>query len=332
MASKHHYLIGSPNHDAPKTVVITGAARGGTSMVAGTVRELGINLGARLGENHEDPQFLPKDLDHIRSIVAKRNEDLDTWGWKMPHSLAYLDEIEADLRNPHIILVWRNVLATALSQVNRSGATIDNALAYSQARLQEMIEQLAKFKSPVLLVNYEQAVRDPEEFVNTLAEYLDVQVTADMKKNCLRFIDPKKGYQQVSETFFEVTEIEGPFVDTVEHIIVPRGLEQVDDTPFYRHVKPNPRFILRTGKPKPLPDDVVVTLENTTNDVSDIKFLLDFDWQFSQNLAFKAKVAPGVHSFRVQSNGKLKRIAVVPSITDDQSDLINVQLLACDQQ
>ena len=38
-----------------------GVERGGTSMVAGVVRAMGINLGDHAGRNHEDPNFLKDD-------------------------------------------------------------------------------------------------------------------------------------------------------------------------------------------------------------------------------------------------------------------------------
>jgi len=328
VSSKNHFLIGNPNHSGPKTIVIVGTARGGTSMVAGTVRELGINLGARLGENHEDPKFLPQDLDHIRSMIKLRNEQLDTWGWKMPHSLAYLDQIEDDLRNPHIILVWRNPLAIALSQVNRTGAEIGNALNFAADRLQQMVDKVSKLKSPVLLVNYEQGIRQPNDFINATANFLGVEVTPAMRQYCLNFIDPDTGYKQVSQTYYEVEKVDGDFPDAVEHIRVPRWLEEVPGTPDHTPTNPHARFIMRTGQQRPLPKDFILKFENSSAAPSKIQLLFDYDWEFSQNLSFRDEVAPGVHTYRIKTNGQLKRLGVIPSITDNKSDLVNVELRA----
>lgn len=326
MRSKNHLMIGSPDHSGPKTVVIVGTARGGTSMVAGTVRELGINLGARLGENHEDPKFLPQDLDHIRSVIKLRNEELDTWGWKMPHSLAYLDEIEQDLRNPHIILVWRNPLAIALSQVNRTGAKIDNGLNFAADRLQQMVEKIQQLTAPMLLVNYEQGVRQPDDFIDMIAGFLGIEVTPEVRQNCLNFIDPDTGYKQVSQTYYEVEKITGDFPDTVEHIRVPRWMEEIPGSADHSPTNEHARFILRTGQKRPLPKEFVLRFENSSATSSKIQILFDFDWEFSRNLSFKDEVEPGVHTYRIITNGRLKRLGVIPSFTDNKSDLINVEL------
>ena len=327
MTSKHHFLIGTPDHSAPKTVVIAGAARGGTSMVAGTVREMGINLGERLGENHEDPQFLPLELDIIRARIQERNESLDTWGWKMPHSLGYLDEIEPDLRNPHIILVWRNSLATALSHVTRSGAGIDESLTYSTRRTLDMVEKLRLIKSPVLLVNYEQAAQHPEDFTETLAQFLGVDLDQQMRKNCLRFIDPETGYKQVSQTYYHVDKVTCEFDTPLQHVLVPKALELIEGSAHFLATGGHPRFIMRTGQKRPLPKEFVLRFENASSETSNIQFLFDFDWQFSQNMSFKSEVEPGIHCYKITTNGKLRRIGLIPNITDGKSDLINPQLL-----
>ena len=104
------------------TVVIVGVQRGGTSMVAGVARELGVNLGKNLGNNHEDPEFLSKDLDKIRNVIASRNQSFDVWGWKMPHSSEYLLELLADVRNPFVIVVVRNLLAVSYTHLRVSCA------------------------------------------------------------------------------------------------------------------------------------------------------------------------------------------------------------------
>ena len=296
-------------------------------MVAGTVRELGVNLGLRLGANHEDPQFLKKDLGHIRDMIADRNNTYDTWGWKMPHSLEYIDQIEADLRNPHIVIVWRNTLATAMSQVSRSNASIHHALRFSADRMNEMVEQTAALNSPILLIDYDKAIAKKEAFLDELSSFLGIDPTEEMRENCLRFIDPQKGYQQVSDTYYEVTRVtekNHPTQLDVLHVLI--GIEPVPGQPFLNVTRPHPRFIFRTGKEKPLPKEFVVRFENRTDKVSKVQLLFDFDWQFSQNLSFKTEVEPGVHAFKISTNGKMQRLGVVPSITNDTSDLVLVDV------
>lgn len=325
--SKYHYVIGETCHSSPKTVVIMGAPRGGTSMVAGTVRELGINLGKRLGENHEDPRFLTTERAKLLKVIGERNEQNDDWGWKMPHSIDYIDEIEDELRNPHFILVWRNVLATAISQVNRSDTDLNNALQFSMERQGTMVEKAEKLKGPIMFVDYDRAISNKQDFVDAVSGYLGVDLTDEIRRNCMRFIDPSVGYQQVSSTFYDVQGVDdADYPNAMEAKKVLRQLEETPDRKVFKVVGRHPAFIFRTGKNRPLPEEFVVRFENKSDTPQQVRILFDFDWEFSQNLAHKPVLGPGVHAFRVQTNGLLKRCAVLPPITDGESDLFDVEL------
>jgi len=326
--SKYHHEIGSPDHTKDKTIVIMGVARGGTSMVAGTVRELGIFLGDRLGENHEDPQFLPLEVDKILEVISRRNGEHKTWGWKMPHSLQYIEQIQSDLRNPHYILVWRNTLATAISQVNRSDSNINNALEYSSNRLQEMIEKTKLLNGPVLLVNYEQAINHKDDFIGTLAEFVGVEISDQVRENCQRFIDPETGYQQVSKTYYRVEKAEDK-ADLVS-LKIPRVLRQMErheNLPVFVATGKNPAFIFKAGKGKTLPEEFIVRFKNTNKSDSDVRFLFDFDWNFSRNMSRLLRAKPGINSYKITSNGQMRRFGIVPEAKNAQCELVLVELL-----
>ena len=326
--SKHNHTMGTPDHSADKTIVIMGVARGGTSMVAGTARELGIFLGDRLGENHEDPQFLPLDIDKIREVIGRRNDEHKTWGWKMPHSLQYIEDVQSDLRNPHYILVWRNTLATAISQVNRSDSTISNALEYSANRLQEMIQKTKLLNGPVLLVNYEQAINFKSDFVDTLADFVGVTVDDEIRENCLRFIDPETGYQQVSKTYYRVEKAEKN--SDRASLKVPRVLRQLkrsEDLPVFVTSGKNPAFIFKAGKGKFLPKEFVIQFKNIEKSETKVRFLIDFDWNFSRNMSQMVTAKHGLHSYKIISNGKMRRFGVVPTALNKQCELVLVDIL-----
>jgi len=326
--SKHHFTLGTPNHETPKTIVIMGVARGGTSLVAGTVRELGINLGVRLGENHEDPQFLTKDLDQLRKVIAKRNEKLSTWGWKMPHSIDYIAELQHDLRNPHFIFVWRNTLAAAISQTRHSDADIHAGLNFAVQRLADMKAAVDKVEYPTLLINYEQAIANKDAFIDTLAEFLDIEVGEAVRNNCRDFIDPSTGYKQISTTYYEAQPIDAH--ETLEHIKTRRTLRHLEINEESRLAEitgRNPAFIFAMPEGF-LPETFIVHFNNHTDGVSFTKLLFDYDGQFSHNMAVKLDAKPGVNRFEVKTNGKLNRIAVIPSAAEDRvSDLRFVQLM-----
>lgn len=181
-----------------KTVVIVGVQRGGTSMVAGVVRELGINLGRNLGNNHEDPEFLSKDIEKIREVIAKRNENNEVWGWKMPHSSEYLADLLPDIRNPHVIIVFRNLLAMAESQLKRSETDFAKAFQFSWTRLNQVASIVGKLSCPLMLVNYEQAISKPDAFIDELTLFLGISPTLDARTRAEDMINPERGYRRLS--------------------------------------------------------------------------------------------------------------------------------------
>ena len=90
-------------HPAKRTFVVAGVERGGTSMVAGVCRALGVNFGDKAGLNHEDPAFLKENTSQLKQAIKLRNEKCDVWGFKAPKASLYLDFFEKNLRHPFYI-------------------------------------------------------------------------------------------------------------------------------------------------------------------------------------------------------------------------------------
>src|SRR5437588_9464001 len=93
------------------TVIILGMPRGGTTVVAGVAQRCGLFIGSKLPINLEDPDFSHVPIQTMRESIAKRNETFDAWGWKYPAAARYVDKLIPDLRNPRLIVVWRDLVA-----------------------------------------------------------------------------------------------------------------------------------------------------------------------------------------------------------------------------
>lgn len=184
--------------EAPRTVVCFGTPRGGTSMVAGTIAGLGVFMGPDLPKNIEDPMFNP-DVDKALSmedfkarlpdVIAQRNNAHRVWGWKYPRANRYVEEILPQLRNPHLVLVYRDpVPATARAKPE------DDRAVFRELRRRLRMEmdnlQIAqRAKCPTLMVSYERASRNPEEFIAQLAEFLQLTPPDDLGP-LLAFMEP----------------------------------------------------------------------------------------------------------------------------------------------
>lgn len=184
--------------DAPRTVVCFGTPRGGTSMVAGAIAGLGVFMGPDLPTNVEDPMFNP-DVDKALSmeqftarlpgVIAERNSAHRIWGWKYPRANRYVEEILPMLRNPHLVLVYRDpVPATIRSKPE------DDRAAFRELRRRLRMEmdnlQIAqRARCPTLMVSYERASKQPEAFIGQLASFLQLTPPDDLGP-LLAFMEP----------------------------------------------------------------------------------------------------------------------------------------------
>jgi hypothetical protein len=330
-ARARHIVLGTPNHDAPKTVVILGLPRGGTSMVAGVVRELGIDLGPRLGVNHEDPHFLPTDLDVIRRRIRERNAQDQTWGWKMPHSTDYIDRIETDLRNPHVIFVFRNILGVALSQERHSAAELDIALDFSLQKMGTMLSKIGKLSCPKLLIDYDSAVRAKEDFVSTLSSFLGLEPDSAEVTRALAFIDPAQGYRQIAANYYLVSRVDAPGMGAeVRAARKDRHLRKSEDGKAFLLNGSNPGFVFTPAGAEHLPARIVFSFNNVTGVARDARFLFDYDGHFSRNMSQIVSATPGQNHFLVETNGEARRICIIPEMVDDKSSIMLFSLTSPD--
>jgi hypothetical protein len=182
-----------------KTLVVLGSPRGGTSMLAGLLRELGVHMGDRIDRhNHEDQAFVSEDLEQIRATIAQRNAEHPVWGWKVPDSIRYLPEIEVLLRNPHYLAVFRNPVGVAASMRRYSA---DMPLQTGLKRAMEyfhLIEAfIARTHDPVLLVDYEAAVAAPAALAESLGAFLRLELDGEAIKQAAAFVGASGGYRPV---------------------------------------------------------------------------------------------------------------------------------------
>ena len=102
-----------------RTILVTGIARSGTSMVAAVLRAAGLHMGDFVHDVvHEDGQMQEilqsRDTAMLRRLIGQRNTQHKQWGFKLPslHTLMRHDEVGL-FRNPHLIATrWRSRCGT----------------------------------------------------------------------------------------------------------------------------------------------------------------------------------------------------------------------------
>ena len=190
---------------SPKTVVIFGAARGGTTMVARVVQSLGIYLGDDIGVNFEDDAFNLQRLQLFPSkepealkasllqTIQERNQVRDVWGWKYPNAARYLPLILPALRQPRFICVFRDCISTSsrmLGPKMSKGQDPLDALDVNLNIQRENLRLIRNSKVPSFLCSYEKAISDPRDFVKTLANFVGVDFNKRIVKAAVEQIVP----------------------------------------------------------------------------------------------------------------------------------------------
>ena len=176
------------------TFNVFGVPRGGTTMIARVAEKLGVCMGSDLPANYEDSEFnfdkfsdsIKRDQESLVSTlfaaIKRRNAMHDVWGWKYPRAHRYLPLIIDQVRNPHLICVMRDPVASSLRPLSRKhmpkegkrclpARIINQHLIYQQKN----IALIDEFERPTFLCSYEKAILDPPRFVADLSAFIDLR-------------------------------------------------------------------------------------------------------------------------------------------------------------
>ena len=176
-----------------KTVVVLGAARGGTTMVAAVLQALGVFMGEKLGPVLEDVALSraveSRDMVRLKEIVARRNAAHALWGWKRPSAFEYSDVWQDCFRHPYIIAIFRDPFAIANRNRISMLSEIFQNMERSVQHLGMLVNVLRQQSGPVLLCSYEKALAFPETFVGAVEGFLDLSA-AERRAEAIRQINP----------------------------------------------------------------------------------------------------------------------------------------------
>jgi len=141
-----------------RTIVIVGCARGGTSIPAGMLNKLGVPMFAVSPPVFEDVNlsnaFEEKDDKRLKKIIKKYNAE-DTWAWKRPSALNYLDLVESKLRNPYFVYIFRDIMSVANRNKISMGLDLVGCMQSAIHDYQKMVDFIRVSKSPALICSSE---------------------------------------------------------------------------------------------------------------------------------------------------------------------------------
>jgi hypothetical protein len=178
--------IGAPVPSGPKTIVVLGVARGGTSMVASVLSSLGIFLGDQAAPPvFEDVRLATaieaKDVPATRDVMRDYDARHDVWAFKRPALIDHLTAAHPSFRNPVYVVIFRDVLAIANRNVLSMKSDPLKSIKYSLKQY-ELVRSFLEARQPTaLLVSNEKALLSPSGLVSELVDWLGLQVSEEAR-------------------------------------------------------------------------------------------------------------------------------------------------------
>lgn len=210
----------------PKTVVILGMFRSGTSMTAGILNLLGVDFGDNLLPESranplgyfEDMGFMDLNRAMIKAaggtlhnppprepILAQEEAFLQAiynqvkppkaaiWGLKDPAASLTIELYAKHLVNPYIIVCRREARPVAESWGKTVEVSLSEGIKLWKVFNQRIDQFLTQYPDiAVLEVRYEALIKHPEKWIDALIDFLGLHVTKQQRKEAVRYVLPKR--------------------------------------------------------------------------------------------------------------------------------------------
>jgi hypothetical protein len=193
-----------------KTLIITGLARSGTSMVAALIMEAGIWLGDHvyqpINEDAEITQILrARDFTRLDALIARQNNAVPVWGFKMPDLHHFLQHNEFErFRNPHLIVIHRDPVAVAVRNALSEQADGSQAFFETTAAMHSMAQFVRASRLPYLLLSYEKALLFPQVFIDSILAFCGIALDSEKRAGLMQHVQPNRAqYVMTSKHAFE---------------------------------------------------------------------------------------------------------------------------------
>ena len=192
-----NHPTGQPSSGA-KTFIITGLRRSGTSLVTSMLQQAGIFMGQQISDAvFEDEEMAAAlgngALDALQGLIAERNANYGTWGFKIPLIHSHLQPKQLALfNNAHLIVPFRDVVSISVRRSLSEYKETMVALREAVGQMDAMTAFLAATNVPSLLLSYEKALFFQEDFVDVLMRFCGLPDNLALRARLIGLIEPNR--------------------------------------------------------------------------------------------------------------------------------------------
>lgn len=185
----------------PKTVLVVGQPRGGTSAVATALDALGIYMGDPSELRHcgsfESFVFVHGTAEDKEAEAKRLNREKPLWGWKQPYGVEGLDNLPEAVHDLYCVFVFRDLAALFQAYKFHSNGTDEEVATFVSQQNAKLWKASQTTKWPSYLVSYERMKTQPYNFVMPLCEFLGIKIPMHQKAEAMARISHVGGYIQM---------------------------------------------------------------------------------------------------------------------------------------
>ena len=196
-----------------KTLIVIGVARGGTSLISGSLDHLGVFTGERSVQPvYEDVKLARalenRSFEEAQTIIEAYNNH-GTWSFKRPSSIDYIAELNKLCRNPVYLIVFKDIFSISNRNTISMKSDVIKGLRNAHENYAKILSFISTESPNAFLLSYEKVMGNKEFFIDTLVDLIDKKkVSPSQRESALNFIEPNsKAYLDASRITKSIGEI-----------------------------------------------------------------------------------------------------------------------------
>ena len=189
-------IVVRPPNTAPRTLIVTGPHRSGTSLVAAILQRAGVFIGSEVNdivyEDEEvDRTLVSGDAAALRRLITERDAAHQVWGFKIPMLCRDLPRERLSwFTNPHLIVMFRDPVAMAVRTAVSEYQDPVQSLRHASAEQNSMFTFVDTLDCPTVLLSYEKALMMPEPFIDAVVRFCGSAPDPNVRSGFVSIIEP----------------------------------------------------------------------------------------------------------------------------------------------